>query len=170
MRKNGQRGSVMVEFALAGVAGVTLLISTVQLSIAMWNYHTLAYATHETNRYISVHGLGCVTGGNSCGITVANIAAKFEALAIGIPSNSVSMTLTSDSGTTHTCNPLNTCDSDSTSWPPSAHFDNARGRNTAVAVTYTFHSAIVIIWAGGQSPDRIGSITLPSTSKITMQY
>ena len=51
MKKRGQRGSAMVEFALAGVGSMILFISTVQLTIGMWNYHTLAYAVHEATRY-----------------------------------------------------------------------------------------------------------------------
>src|SRR5262249_5487382 len=83
MKKHSKRrGVAMVEFALAGIASATLLISTVQLSIAMWNYHTLAYATHETNRYISVHGRSCTQGGNTCSINVGNIATRFKTLAI----------------------------------------------------------------------------------------
>src|SRR5262245_631600 len=42
-RKKRQSGSAMIEFVLAGVASATMLISTVTLCYAMWNYHTLAY-------------------------------------------------------------------------------------------------------------------------------
>ena len=164
-----RRGSALVEFTLAGIASATLLISTVQLSIAMWNYHTMAYATHETNRYISVHGRSCSQGGNSCIITVADIANKFKANAIGIPPGSVILTLTSQSGVVYTCNPLSSCLTDNTQWPPAAHMDNAPGRFTKINATYTFNSAIAIVWPGGQS-QRIGRITMPSTSNIVMQF
>ena len=40
----------MVEFVFAGIAAATLMICTVQVSISMWNYHTLAYAVHEANQ------------------------------------------------------------------------------------------------------------------------
>ena len=159
----------MVEFALAGIASATLLISTVQLSLSMWNYHTLAYATHETNRYISVHGRSCTQGGNSCAINVGNIATKFKTLAVGLPPDSVTLTLTSDSGTVYTCNPLNNCLTDATQWPPVAHYDNAPGHFTTVKATYSRGSAIVMIWPGS-SPTRIGRVTLPSQSKIVMQF
>ena len=42
----------MVEFALAGTGTMLLFISTIQLSLGMWNYHTLAYGVHEATRYV----------------------------------------------------------------------------------------------------------------------
>src|SRR5215510_10312170 len=93
-RRSRQNGSAMVEFVLAGTASATMLISTVTLSFVMWNYHTLAYAIHETCRYVSFHGKGCTYPGNSCQITVGNIATKFKTLAIGLPAGSVNFKLT----------------------------------------------------------------------------
>jgi Flp pilus assembly protein TadG len=168
-QRSKKRGAAMVEFALAGIASATLLISTVQLSLSMWNYHTLAYATHETNRYISVHGRSCTQGGNSCAINVGNIATKFKTLAVGLPADSVTMTLTSHSGTAYTCNPLSSCLTDNTQWPPVAHYDNAPGHFSTVQTSYSRGSALVMIWPGS-SPSRIGRVTLPSQSKIVMQF
>src|ERR1041385_2115914 len=123
-KKRRQRGAAMVEFTIAGVAALTLMVSTVQIGLGMWNYHTLAYAVHETNRYISTHGRNCSLGGNTCTITVADIANKMINNGVGLPSGSVIMTLTSNSGTVYTCNPVSSCTSDSTQWPPIAHLDN----------------------------------------------
>lgn len=167
--RNRRRGAAMIEFALAGIAGVTMLIGTVRLSMGMWNYHTLAYATHEVNRYISVHGRSCSQGGNHCTITVGNIATLFKSLAVGIPPDSATLTLTSNSGTVYTCSPLSNCLNDTTQWPPVAHLDNAPGRFTTVTSSYTSNAAISIIWPGARSAG-IGSVTFPSTSKIIMQF
>src|SRR5947209_14120200 len=101
-RPRQQRGSAMLEFVLAGIASATLIISIVQLGLAMWNYHTLTYAVHETNRYIASHGRSCTTGGNSCSITVGDIANKLHSYTVGIPDTNLSMTLTAQSGTVHT--------------------------------------------------------------------
>ncbi len=165
-----RRGAAMIEFTLAGIAGITMLIATVQLSMAMWNYHTLAYATHETNRYISVHGRSCSQGGNHCTITVGDIATLFKTLAVGIPPGSATLTLTSNGGVVYTCNPVNTCLTDTTQWPPVAHMDNAPGRFTTVNATYNFNSAIAVIWPGAGVSSTAGTITLPSTSKIIIQF
>jgi Flp pilus assembly protein TadG len=168
-KKRRQRGAAMVEFTIAGVAALTLMVSTVQIGLGMWNYHTLAYAVHETNRYISTHGRNCSLGGNTCTITVADIANKMINNGVGLPSGSVIMTLTSNSGTVYTCNPVSSCTSDSTQWPPIAHLDNYTGKYSQVTSTYTFNSAAVAMWYGWRG-QRISSITLKSTSKIKMLF
>jgi Tfp pilus assembly protein PilW len=36
-KKRRQRGAAMVEFTIAGVAALTLMVSTVQIGLGMWN-------------------------------------------------------------------------------------------------------------------------------------
>src|SRR5438552_17752803 len=88
-RGRRQRGSVMVEFVLAGVASAVMLIATVQLAIGMWRYHTLAYAVHEGTRYVAVKGVGCTKIGYACSVTVADIATHLKTLALRIPDSTV---------------------------------------------------------------------------------
>lgn len=159
----------MVEFAIAGIAAVTLLISTVQLGLVMWNYHTLAHAVHETNRFIASHGRSCSMGGNSCTITVGDIATKLKGYAIGLPASGVTMTLTSQSGTTITCAPLSSCLSSSTQWPPVAHFDNNPGNTTKITGRIGLNPAIIAMWYGTQAT-AITSVTLPATSQIPIVF
>jgi hypothetical protein len=135
----------------------------------MWNYHTIAEAVHETNRFIASHGRGCVTGGNNCGITVGDIATKLKTLAVGIPDSTINMTLTSASGTTVVCNPLSASESDTTPWPPTANLDNSAGNYSTLTASVTVQSAIVALWYG-TSGQRISSITLPSTSKVRIVF
>src|SRR5258708_5592506 len=123
-RRRQQRGSVMVEFSLAGIASITILISTFQLAMGMWNYHTLAYKVHEATRYIAVHGVGCTKYGNSCSVTVGTLAQKIDSVGVGIPSGSVNVTLTTDSGAATDCTPLSSCFTSTTVWPPSTNNDN----------------------------------------------
>src|SRR3954468_3193094 len=96
--RNHIRGSAMLEFTLAGVPSIMLLISIFQLSLAMWNYHTLAYAVHDGTRYAAVKGYGCTQPGNSCSITLGTLAQRMAAIGIGLPGNRVSVTFTTDSG------------------------------------------------------------------------
>ena len=173
MRRNTatrrQRGVAMIEFAIAGIAAMTLLIATVQLALVMWNYHTLAYAVHETNRYVASHGRSCTTGGNNCAITVGTVATLLKTRAVGLPDSSIVMTLTSKSGTTITCNPLSNCESNATQWPPVAHFDNNPGNYTTLTAKITLNTAIVALWYG-QRGTTIGTVTLPATSKIPFVF
>jgi hypothetical protein len=159
----------MIEFVIVGIAGTTLMASTVQLGLAMWNYHTLAQAVHGTNRYIASHGRSCSVGGNSCTITVGDIATKLKALAIGIPDSNIQMTLTSQSGVTKSCNPLSSFESDSTQWPPVDNFDNSPGNFTTITAKVTIRSSIIALWYG-TSGQRIDSIGLGSTSSIPIVF
>src|SRR3954469_11447190 len=125
-RRRRQSGVAMVEFALAGVASIFMIICTFHVAMAMWNYHSLAFAAHETTRYVSVKGVNCSIPGNSCWVSVATIANKFKQHAVGIPADQVIVKLTTASGAVTTCSPLNTCTS-TAMWPPSTNSDNAIG-------------------------------------------
>jgi hypothetical protein len=162
-KRRNSRGSVMLEFTLAGIAAVTILITTVQLCIGMWNYHTIAYSVHEATRYAASHGRGCITGTSSCGITIADITSKLIADSIGVRSSALSVTLTTDSGASTTCNPVTSCSSNTTRWPPTSNMDNTTGKKVTVSASYTFTSAMLIFWPG-TSAQRLGTFTLPASS------
>src|SRR4051812_22156990 len=98
-RRQRQSGGASVAIAPAGVAAIFLLICTFHIAMAMWNYHTLAYATHQTSRYVSVKGVNCTKPGNGCSVSVGTIVGKFEEYAVGIPAGQVIVTLTTNSGT-----------------------------------------------------------------------
>ena len=82
-RRAQQRGSAMVEFVFAGIGSVMVLICTFQLAMGMWHYHTLATMVHDATRYASVRGVSCTKPGNTCSVTVGNIARKIESTGIG---------------------------------------------------------------------------------------
>lgn len=167
--RQNQRGSIAVEFALAGVAAIFILVNSVQLAYGMWNYHTLAYATHETSRYLAVKGVGCTKPGNTCSVSVGTIAQKFKTLAIGLPEGQVILTLTTDSGAVTSCNPLSSCYSTATIWPPSSNSDNALTKKITVASQYQFKSALGFFWPGAHV-QKFGQVWLPSTSQQTIIF
>src|SRR5215472_4752156 len=130
--KRCERGNAIIEFTLAGIPVIFLIYSTVQLSIMMWNYHTLAYAVNEGAHYAAVRGQGCSQNGNTCGTTVGALARQIAAAAPGIPVDQVSVTLTTASGASQSCAPLNDCYSNSASWPPASNGDNVPGKNITI--------------------------------------
>jgi Flp pilus assembly protein TadG len=146
-----RRGSVILEFALAGIAVLTMLPATVRLCIGMWNYHTMAYAVHEAARYAASHGRGCITGTSSCGITVGNIMTNLTTNGIGLSSSALTVTLTTDSGATTVCDPITVCTSSTTRWPPSSNMDNLTGKKVTVAATYKFTAGALVSWTGAGS-------------------
>jgi hypothetical protein len=164
MRKSqGQRGSVMVEFTMAGIASTLLLITTFSLGVGMWNYHTLAFAVHEATRYAAVKGWNCAQPGNTCSVSVGTIAQKIASLGIGLPADKVNVTLTTESGDTTSCVPLNSCYSNSTIWPPGTSQDNKVGKKITISAVYRFQSAMLFFWPGAGT-QSVGTIWLPATS------
>ena len=163
------RGSAVIEFTLAGLASTILLISTFQLAVAMWNYHTLDYAVHDGTRYSAMKGAGCTQPGNSCSVTVGAIAHRFAAVGIGVPADKVVVTLTTDSGTSTVCSPLNSCFSNATVWPPAANTDNHVGKRITIAAKYRYQSALLFFWPG-QTSQNYGAVWLPASSTQSIVF
>jgi Flp pilus assembly protein TadG len=160
-RRQGSRGSTVLEFALAGIPMMMAFIGIVQMGLTMWTYQTLSYATKELNRYIAVHGKHCGTGSNNCTLTVAGVATAAEGYAIGLNTSSLNLTLTSP-GTSYTCNPVTSCSSNSNQWPPST--DSTVGTAIQVRMTYQVNPAFTMMW-GGAKAASYGSYTLGAYSK-----
>jgi len=80
----------MIEFTLVGIPMIFLLISIFEISRAMWNYHTLAFAIREGTRYAAVHGSGCSADPRAtpCQATVAQVAQRIQDAGIGPRSHS----------------------------------------------------------------------------------
>ncbi len=167
--RSRRRGSVMMEFVLAGIASVFLLTCTVALSYGMWNYHTLAQATHEATRYAAVHGKGCTYPGNTCTITVGTHARKIKSLAIGVPADAMNVTLTSESGAQTNCNPLTSCYTNTAIWPPLTNSDNQEGRLITISARYHFKSPLLFFWPGAGT-QRFGTIVFPAASTQTILF
>lgn len=163
MRVRSERGATLLEFTLAGIPAIFLMISTVQMGIGMWNYYSLARAVNLTARFASIRGSDCSSGTNSCGTTVGALTTMLTTKAIGLPPSDLKVTLVTDSGAVTTCNPVTTCTSSGTAWPPSTNSDNARGKKVTVTAQYPLHSALAMFWPGaGQA--RVGTVNLPASS------
>jgi Flp pilus assembly protein TadG len=153
-----EKGISILEFALVGIAVMLLMVSLVQMSLAMWNYHTLAYAVREAARYASTKGRGCTYSGNSCSVKVSDVAQRVAASGFGLAPAQLSVTLTSVAGNV-TCNPVSNCYSNSTVWPPSSA--NKAGQTIAVAAYYP--ARIVFLPISGTL--QIAALTLRASSQ-----
>ncbi len=146
MRKNKRSGSTTVEFVLVGIPIIFLIISVFEVARAMWIYQTLSHATHYVARHIAVRGAGC-GGTNTCSLTLGNFATDFASTASGMDASVVAVTFYSQTNSI-SCSPLNTCYSNSTSWPPAA--DNAVGNDVRVSASYAFPNALAMFWPGSR--------------------
>jgi hypothetical protein len=159
----------MVEFALVATPGIFILVSIVQMSLGMWQYHTLAHAVREGVQSVVTRGHGCTTGGNTCGTTVGAIATTISKEAIGIAPADLNVTLTTASGATQACNPVNTCFSNVTVWPPSTSSDDLPGKAVTIAGRFTFHSALSMFWPGAASVD-FQAVTFSASSTQPIMF
>lgn len=74
--KQREKGGVLIEFTFVGIPLMLAFMSLIEICIAMWSYHTLAYAVRKGARYASTKGQGCTYTGNSCSVTAANILSR----------------------------------------------------------------------------------------------
>src|SRR5438105_301282 len=79
-----QRGQAIVEFTLIGIPLMFVLISVFEVSRGMWIYHTLAHSVRDGVRYASVHGINCGQNGNTCTVTMRQIAAVIRDAGVGL--------------------------------------------------------------------------------------
>jgi Flp pilus assembly protein TadG len=164
-----RKGNTMIEFCLAAIPGIFLLISSVQMSIGMWQYHTLAHAVRQGAQSVVTKGHGCTTGGNTCGTTVGTIASAIANEAVGIVPADLNVTLTTASGSTQTCNPVSVCFSSTTTWPPSTNSDDLPGKAITIGAQYTFHSALSMFWPGA-APVNFQTVTFSATTTQSILF
>lgn len=164
LRRTGRRrGNALIEFTLLGIPLTFMTISIVAISIDMWEFHNLAFATEATARYVTLHGATCAANSNSCTITVGNVATFFEGAGLALSSGSVIVTLTDGSGTT-TCNPVSTCASSSTQFPNASY--NSVGNDVTVSATYVLKNPVAIFWPPDSDPPHDFTVGAKSRQRI----
>jgi hypothetical protein len=129
----------------------------------------MAYAVHEATRYTAVRGVNCTKPGNTCSTTVGGIATKIKNLGIGLPAGVVDVALTTDSGAITNCNPLSSCFTNTTVWPPASNSDNGLGRYITISASYQFNSALIFFWPGAGTIN-FTRIRLPASSRQTIVF
>jgi len=158
------RGNSLIEFTLAAIPLIFVLISTVEICRGMWDYHSLAQAVKMAARAASTKGAGCA--GQGCAMNVDQVAHLVNAYALGMPAANLNVTLTSAAGSV-TCNPLNSCYGNSATWPPSG--GNTVGQTITIAGSYAFTSAIAM-YAPGAGAMKFSGVTLTASSQQAIQF
>jgi TadE-like protein len=172
VRRNRRKGSALLEFAFTGPPLIFIWISTVQMALGMWHYHTLQYAVKATGSYLAQHGSDC-GGANNCLLKIQNLAAQMKTYAIGVPATSINMTFNSVSSSDHSsvlssvsclltnaATPANGCDQNTTQWLPSTN--NASGSEFEIQAEYRWSPIIGIVAPGSGKPMIFGSFWLPA--------
>jgi Flp pilus assembly protein TadG len=168
MANRKERGSSLLEFALVGVPAMFLCISVFAISMTMWQYHTLAFVAQRVARYVTAHGYNCGQDGNSCSITLANVATYAEASAIGLDKSKLNLKLTASSGDT-SCAPVTNCDSNGGTYPVGST-DGAVGADIVVTATYSVNNPITMFWPGAGTVTTPSNLTLKGESRQRITF
>lgn len=119
MRAHAQRGSALVEFAIASTLALTLIFGIVDFGRALYTYHLVSNGARAGSRYAMVRGSACTVAG--CPATSDQIQTYVRGLAPGIDPNSLTV---------------------ATSWPGGTGCfggtSNGPGCSVTVSVTYPF--------------------------------
>jgi Flp pilus assembly protein TadG len=159
--KRPRAGNSGLEFTLAGIPVIFVLISTMEMARAMWTYNALGHCTREAARYASRKGENCSSGGNDCATTVSEIVGRIRGSAFGVAPAELDVTLTSTLGT-RTCTPVDVCLDDESMWPPAG--GNTVGAEITVTASHRFHSAIAMLWPGAGVAERSSIYVLQASS------
>jgi Flp pilus assembly protein TadG len=113
-----ERGSVLVEFAIASTVALTMIFGIVDFGRALYTYHLVSNAARGGSRYAIVRGAACTVSG--CPATADQIQTYVRGLAPGIDPASLTVT---------------------TAWPGASTcygVSNGSGCPVTVTVTYPF--------------------------------
>jgi hypothetical protein len=162
---SSRRGSAMVDFALTVIPLMFVIVSLTWMCIGMWQYHTLVEAVNETARYAALHGADCA--GQTCSITLNEIATTLAGRAIGIPAHQISVTLTS-AAQSYSSALLDSYYGNSTAWP-SLTGNTAVTTNISIKATYRFSSPISM-WVPAFGQWQFSAVTLGASSTQPVLY
>jgi hypothetical protein len=145
---------------MTGIPLIFIIISIVELSRGMWIYDTLAHAVESTTRDMAVRGKNCSTYVSGCAQTIGGYSQLFNRWAVGLDPSQLVVTFQS-ANYTIPCNPLNSCFTNSTAWPPAG--DNATNLDIWVTASMPFNSAIGM-FVFGSAPVSFGKFNLSAKS------
>ena len=90
MKRRGERGGALVEFALVAPLMLIFLFAIVNFGIVMFEYHATEYAAKVGARYASVRGANCTATG--CPITSSGLQTYLQGAVPGAGNATVGAT------------------------------------------------------------------------------
>jgi len=166
-RRKQQAGSALVEFTMTGIPLIFIWISIVQMSLGMWNYHTLQYAIKQAGAYVAVHGSSSgYCKSNNC--RVEDAATVMAQYAIGMPASAITMTFTpvasdhSTAGTATTC-ALSACETNATAFPNGSP-------EFKIQAEYQFKNALGMVGPGKSGAIKFQNPWFPAYTHQIVMY
>ena len=142
-------------------------------------YHTLAHSVRDGVRYASVHGYDCTNNGNTCTVTMRQVAAVIRDAAIGLdptkttldfytfPTTTATPTKTQTGSQCTLDTTTNPCSTTNTFPPPACN--TPRACQVEIDIKTPFNSALAMLWPGAK-PVSFTSGSLGATSADAVQY
>jgi len=125
---NGQRGSVLGEFAVVSLAVFMMVFGIIDCGRALYTYHLVSNGARLATRYAIVRGSVACPGGTP---SPDPLLAYVTSVSPGITASALTVTTTC-------AKPSTGCSSSATPW-------NGAGCVVTVRVAYTFHFLIPIV-------------------------
>jgi hypothetical protein len=166
MRRKHERGFGVIEFTLAAIPIIFLTTSIIEMSLESWKFHSMVYGIEVADRYACAHGRTCSKNGNTCTIKVQDVANLISAQAPSLDPALLNVSLITHTATT-TCNPLNSCFSNTAQFPSST--DNGVGLDIKITATYPMNNPFPMLWFGSQGSSG-SSFTLGATTRQNIVY
>jgi Flp pilus assembly protein TadG len=101
--KWGQRGDVLVEFALAGMLGSLFLFAIIDFGRAIFTYNLVANGARLGTRYAMVHGSACTLAG--CPAQPSDVQTYVRSKSSGVDTSSLTVSTSWAAGTNCTTSP-----------------------------------------------------------------
>jgi Flp pilus assembly protein TadG len=165
--RNRRRGSTLLEFTLTGIPLMFLSLSVVECSIAMLEYDSMANAATVAARYAASHGATCALNGNTCTVTIGEVANLIANNSWIINTGNMTVTFTDNSGST-TCT-LSTCQTNTAQFPSSTGGANSPPNPITIYVTHKITNPLPMFWPPSADSDDTG-YTLSANSKQLIQF
>lgn len=166
MTRRSQRGFGIIEFTIITIPVLCLTVAIVEAALASWQYHSMAYAVEVATRYACTHGRTCTKNGNSCTITVSDVANLVAKQAPALDAGRLNVTLTTNAASV-TCNPITACYANTSQFPNST--DNGVGFDITIRATYEIRNPVPMLWTGSQFSAG-GAFTLGAVSRQNIVY
>jgi Flp pilus assembly protein TadG len=174
--RRGRKGSAMLEFVLLGVPSLFLTLSVFEVSLTMWQYHTLAEAAATGARYAVTHGSDCSQNGNSCATTAAQVATVIKTAVVGLDPAKVNVTLTPQTGsaigpyTVSNCSAGNAQATGCTNNFPPTGATGAPPNTITVNLTYTAANPFAMFWPGAGKGTVQKAVTIGAISTQEIMF
>jgi Flp pilus assembly protein TadG len=144
MSGHAERGSVLVEFALASVVVMSMLFGVIECGRAIFSYHLISNAARLGSRYAIVHGSDCSQTLASCSAaTSAQIQSYVRSVSPGVNPADLTVTTTYAAGAACAGSPY-----------------MGAGCTVSVQASYTFRSALPLL--------NMASLPMSSTSTMAI--